>query len=232
MNAITVRCPNCTLEKSYAVGTVVPKDWLNDRGLIVCPNCDVPMKPIGETQVATAEQAFAEAQQTLAAADLAAPMPPAETVETLSKRLHTIEEAHGRVMAAEQRYESKHDAAKEAKKHLDNETASFLALTGRLSAVSTPLPLFTDEAEKAAAPGPGPGEVLYTGLFEQLTAAGYQAVTLRDLSAWTSEQRLEAKTWAAENPTEDALPPFMRELAEAIEAESTPHEEIVSTAAV
>lgn len=221
--AVTVRCPQCTLEKAFEAGGVFPADWTDEGGHLVCPNCSVPMQPIGERVTAIAEQAFKEAQQELAAEGKVEPLPPAETVETLSKRLHEIERAHARVMAAQDRYESKHDAAKEAKKHLDNETETFLTVAGRLSAVSTPLPLFTEEAEKAAAlpapsDEPGPGEVHYTGLYTRLVEAGYQAVSMKDLSAWTPEQRLEADTWAKDDQTEAGLPAFMRALAEAISA--------------
>jgi hypothetical protein len=184
------------------------------------------MTPRGEADVQSAEQAFAEAQHVLA--NTAPPDRPSRD-EIREKSLYEINLAHGRVMAAQDRYETKHDAAKEAKKHLDNEIESFLTLTGRLSADGgdVPLPLFTPEAEQAAAPDvPMPGETLYTGLFELLTAAGYQAVTLRDLSAWTPEQRLEATTWAKETPTQDAMPVFMRELADAVEASNPPRPDV------
>lgn len=221
--AVTVRCPQCTLEKAFEAGGVFPADWTDEGGQLVCPNCSIPMQPIGERVTAVAEQAFKEAQQELAADGKVEPLPPAETVESLTKRLNQIEHARNLVVAAEERYESKHDAAKEAKKHYDNCVETFITLCGRLTAVATPLPLFTQEAEKAAAlpapsDEPGPGEVHYTGLYTRLVEAGYQAVSMKDLSAWTPEQRLEADTWAKDDQTEAGLPAFMRALAEAISA--------------
>ena len=146
---VRVRCPQCTLEDEIK-GQFVPDADSSVTGP-ECVNCGVPMVPIGDVATATAEQAFKEAQQELAAdGKVETTMPPSETVETLTKRLNEIERARDRVIRAQCEYESCKEASKEAKKHYDDEVTTFLSLTGRLSVIAAPLPLFTAEAEQAA----------------------------------------------------------------------------------
>jgi hypothetical protein len=151
VSTVTVVCDSCSLEKTFSEGGILPKDWYDDDGNLMCPNCRLPMHPKGERAVARAEGAFAQAQQQLGRDS--EDVPRAETFETLSKRLEEIRGAWERVARARAVYEEKHEAAKNAKQHLEAEQKTFETLTGRLSTLAD-LPLFTQEAEQAAATTP------------------------------------------------------------------------------
>jgi hypothetical protein len=221
MTSVTVQCSTCSLRLADTDHPDVTYER-DGNGNILCPNDRTPMLPIGAGATMAAEDAFKAANRELVSD---APMPPAETTETLTKRLQEIERARNRVMEAQDRYETKKDAAKEAKKHYDTEVETFLTVVGRLSAVPGALPLFTQEAEAAAAAAQDGDDYIiepeYTraeGLYERLVEAGYLAATIETIDAWSEEQQNQAGTWAAVG-TEDTLPEFMRELAEQNQAE-------------
>jgi hypothetical protein len=198
VSEVTVQCGSCSLEKTFKEGTIIPAEWKADDGRLLCPNCKIPMEPIGARNVAAAEQAFADAARELADVYVVDSMAPSleAQLEDRDKRLADIRRAIENVDSAQATYDSKHDAAKEAKKHLDNQLETLVTLTRRRATIGAAedLPLLTDAAVKNAEPAAG--QTLYTGLHEQLVAAGY-LIDVALLSKWSPEERLEAKTWAA-----------------------------------
>lgn len=213
--SLTVKCPTCSLQLADVdhPDVVYERDGNNN---ILCPNDGSPMLPIGAGAVMHAEEAFKQANRELGA-DLTPPN--TETTETLTKRLREIERARGRVINAQERYETKRDAAKEAKKHLDEETTTFLTIVGRLSAVPAVLPLFSQEAHDAAAVD-ADGEAqesVAAALWADLMEHGYMAASLEMIGQWDDEQRARARAWC-EVPTLESLPTFMRVIADENEA--------------
>lgn len=215
MSSLTVQCPECSLRLADIEHPDVAYERDGD-GNILCPNDRAPMKPIGAGKVLNAEEAFAQANRELVPD---APLPAGETTETLTKRLREIESARGRVVDAQDRYNSKHSAAKEAKKHLDDETESFLAIVGRLSSVPAALPLFTQEAEAAAAVDKDVDASIDAwrdpqAIYDALMDAGYLAASLETITAWTNVERDQARGWASIAGTVESMPAFMAKLVE------------------
>lgn len=215
VTSVTVRCVDCGLQ--LVVHDPPHPDVTytkNEHGDVLCPNDSAIMIPIGGATVMSAEEAFKVANRELVADES---LPAGETTETLTQRLRDIEAARGIVLTAQERYETKRDAAKQAKKYLDSVTESFLAIVGRLSAVPATLPLFTPEAEEnaefrrqddeeiAAARAP---EAVYAALVD----AGYLAASVEVIETWGSIQRDQARGWVAVGGTVDSMPRFMRDL--------------------
>lgn len=174
MSSVTVQCPDCSLKLADVEHPDV--DYKRDgNGNIVCPNDGASMLPIGESTVINAEEAFAQANRELAG-DVK-PMPPAETTETLMKRLEEIESSRTRVMMLQSAHLSAKERAKDAKSEYDDAVVSFLSLVGRMVRVND-LPLFSAEAEAAAQPTdsaePAAGEPADSG-DEAVAAAAIEA---------------------------------------------------------
>lgn len=206
MTSIDVQCPACSL-RLVDIEDHPDVTYARDgNGNILCPNDHTPMRPIGERQTMAAEQAFTTAQRELEPP----PLPPADTVDTLTKRLHEIERSQSRVMSLKAVHEEAKEEAKDAKKNYDDAIESFLTLTQRMTAVSTPLPLFTAEAEAAAQSGPPMAEI--DALTRQLADAGV-LIPWDVVNAWTPEQREEAHIWATKEGTVESMPEFVAEAA-------------------
>jgi hypothetical protein len=218
MSSVTVQCPTCSLRlvETDHPDVVYARDG-NDN--ILCPNDGTPMKPIGERQTMAAEQVFTEAARELAKdTPAAAPMPAAETTETLTKRLREIEKSRNHVVALAHVLEARREDAKEAKKDYDNAVESFLTLVGRMTAVETPLPLFTAEAEQAAQgaviDAEVPSDEELAQLEKWLADAGV-SIQRATLVTWTPEQRTEALEWARREGNVESMPDYVAEAATA-----------------
>jgi hypothetical protein len=170
-------------------------------------------------------EAAAELERTM-------PLPEAETTETLTKRLREIEVAHTAVVNAQREYDQRHDAAKTAKKYLDDCQETLISIVGRMTAVSSQLPLFTKDAEENAqaseesAPEGEWSLELATELHDHLANAGYIAATIEQIQDWTPEEIWTAQEWVKRG-TLDELPEFMRELAETEHVEPFEPEPVV-----
>lgn len=204
MNNLTVKCPECSLSLVDAnhPDVTYARDGNNN---ILCPNCKLPMKPIGAKQVMAAEQAFTDAQRELEKDKPAETMPPAETVETLTKRLAEIEKANTNVSELGRIYEGLKKKTSHAKKDYDDAVESMQSLVRRMTAVGTPLPLFTKEAEQAAKADEK--EALHD-LHSKLTAVGV-LIAFDALEKWSTDQRAEALTWATGPALADEMPTFV-----------------------
>lgn len=215
VTSVTVRCVDCGLQ--LVVHDPPHPDVTytkNEHGDVLCPNDSAIMIPIGGATVMSAEEAFKVANRELVADES---LPAGETTETLTQRLRDIEAARGIVLTAQDRYDAKHSAAKEAKKHLDDETESFLAIVGRLSAVPAALPLFTQEAQEAATGWQKDDAAVSAArapeaVYAALVDAGYLAASVEVIETWGSIQRDQARGWAAIGGTVDSMPRFMRDL--------------------
>lgn len=201
---VTVKCPQCSLAKTFDDSGVIPLEWKNEAGELLCPNCDVPMQPIGERQTMAAEDAFKEAQTTLREAP--ATSAPIETLETLTKRLHEIDASRRRVEEAQADWERAKKDASEARKEYDGAVTNHLNVVRRLTQVNAadpPLPLFTKEAE-AAAQEEAPHAANET-LLAKLADAG-APMTVEQIAGWTQEMRAEAWEWATREGSVESTP--------------------------
>lgn len=204
---IRVRCPQCTLTLVDAPHPDVTYER-DGNGNILCPNDHTSMVPVGETATKVAEAAFAEAQHMLD--EQPEQLPPAETVDSLSKRLRAIDEAREAVGQAQATYDSAKSRAKAAKDHLDETMTTLVSVCRTMAGIPSALPLFTAEAAQAAeaTPTDTPPETSVVDLWGALTSAGYMAATPPLIASWTPEQRAQAAAWVPVG-TIEALPTFM-----------------------
>lgn len=239
MATVTVKCPQCTLEKSYDGEGVIPADWKNEAGELVCPNCTIPMHPIGEHQVMAAEQAFAAANRELNTAQTPAVQPTPEQQQSRILALtKEVERAASSVNSHQSEYDRLKADTKEAKEELEAALKTHFSLARRLTTlILTPeapaadMPLFTPEAEAAAeashgAAGDAERNTLnleeIDALHTRLQEAG-APVMINTIGTWTVGQVREVETWLQEHGSVDTLPACLREEAEA-ETETTDDE--------
>lgn len=234
MSLIRVTCPTCSLEKVYEEHGILPADWKTEDGNLLCPNCNVPMKPVGESHTMRAEHAFKEANAQLREAQTTSA--PVETEETLRKRLAEIRDANLEVGARARVLEEAKKEAQEARKAYDAAVERLRTVTERLTRVPTAdapdLPLFTPAAEAAAADVVSVVAVDVTlegvdeTLLEKLAEAGVD-VDSDAIREWTPDQRSEAWVWATNDGTVDGMPPFVASASQ--EAAEEPEEGSAAT---
>lgn len=138
-NGVRVACPECTWScVMHAENETPPGVRRMVEGTPYCPNCDLPMKPIGSVP---------------AAEPGAGPSPGLGEGLSLAERLEKIREAQREVAIAEEVLNEAKRGASEARKAYDGKVVTLCTIIERMTAVPKPvaaLPLFDGDDESMA----------------------------------------------------------------------------------
>lgn len=186
---VRCQCPDCTLSVVMTSEHDIPHPITKViEGTPYCPNCDQPMKPVASVDTTVREKAA----------------PPVLTLEDAAKKCSELEKE-----CSELAKEVEHDkkAYQDTKKLYDGKVVSLrvaVARMGRLLAgetIQADLPLFTPEAEAAAAEdvaGPSVFEVAAGTagheLQQRFKAIGVD-ITIGLIEGWSAAQYDQALRW-------------------------------------
>lgn len=190
---LTVKCPECGL----AVLDVAQADVAYARdgnGNVLCPNCRVPTRPVGQP---------------------ASGVPPAAKSLAADQCLREIASARTRVLSLQAAHEKAKEQAKVALNNYDESIDSFVILCGQMTAVAPVLPLFDEPLplfDEPAQTQLRPDEV--ARLMTKLADAGVK-IPWHAIASWTPAERDEAYLWATIEGSVESMPPFVAEAATA-----------------
>lgn len=140
-NGVRMACPDCTWACTMHSEGELP-DGVNhvEHGVPFCPNCRVPMKPVGSVPPVNGREHGS------------GPSPGLGEGLPLAERLAKIREAEREVATAKSEWEDAKSEASDAKKVYDGKVVTLCTLIERLTSVSSPkpLPLFDGTAERVA----------------------------------------------------------------------------------